>query len=697
MKNLTHFRTCNLCEAMCGLKITVADNIVIKIEGDKEDPFSRGHICPKAVAMKDIYEDKDRLKKPLRKTASGEWEEISWPEAYETVIKKIRETQSNYGNDAIGVYQGNPSIHNLGTMLYAPQFFKTLRTKNNFSATSTDQLPHHFASWLMFGHPLLIPIPDIDHTDFMLIIGGNPLASNGSMMSVPDVANRLRAIQKRGGKFVVIDPRKTETAAKADYHLFVRPGTDVYLLLAFINVLFATDKVNPGSLTEFTDGVEQLRTLTATYTPEEVAKITGVPSQDILQLVADFTTANSAVCYGRVGVSTQQFGGLCQWLINAINVLTGNCDRTGGAMFTLPAIDFVGNAKPKVRYNRWQSRVRQFPEFISELPVACLAEEILTEGDGQIKMLFTSCGNPVLSTPNGGQLDQAMKKLDFYVAFDIYINETTRHADLILPPATGLENSHYDMTFHNLAVRNTTKYSSRLFEKSEGAKYDWEIYQELSCLLSGGLLTNFTPEQPEAKLNMGMQYGPYKLNFEEVKAAIHGVDLGELKPQFPGRLVTENKRIGLSPKLLTDDLTRARQNFEELLSAEGDFLLIGRRHLRDNNSWMHNVERLMTGRNRCTLQMHPDDALTLKLTDEQAVYVKSRVGEVKIPLEITTSMMPGVICMPHGYGHNRNGVQLEIAQKHSGVSINDLTDDQLIDELTGNAAFSNVRVTVKAA
>ncbi len=697
MKTFTHFRTCNLCEAMCGLKISVENNIVVRIEGDKEDEFSRGHICPKAFALKDIYEDKDRLKTPLRKNNLGEWEKISWEAAYETVVSKIKETQANYGNDAIGVYQGNPSIHNLGTMLYGPGFFKTLRFKNNFSATSTDQLPHHFASWLMFGHPLLIPIPDIDRTDFMLIIGGNPLASNGSMMSVPDVANRLRAIQKRGGKFVVIDPRKTETAVKADKHLFIRPATDVYLLLTFIHILFSSGKVDLKITEDYTDGVEKLRDLTVDYTPRRVTEITGITVDQIYELVEEFTNANTAVCYGRIGVSTQAFGGVCQWLINAINVLTGNCDAEGGAMFTLPAIDFVGHAKPKNRHDRWQSRVRKFPEFISELPVAVLAEEILTEGKGQIKMMFTSCGNPVLSTPNGGQLDQAFEKLDFYVAFDIYLNETTRHADLILPPATGLENSHYDMTFHNLAVRNTTKYSPRLFEKSDGAKYDWEIFQELSCLLSGGNLADFTPEEPEEKLKMGMKFGTYGLDFEEIKNADHGVDLGAMRPQFPQRLVSENKRIDLSPDLLVKDLIRVKENMEKLTLINGEFLLIGRRHLRDNNSWMHNSKQLMKGRNRCTVQMNPDDAKVMQLIDKQIIKIESRVGKVEVPLEITNDMMPGVICLPHGYGHGKKGTQLNVANQFAGVSINDLTDDLVIDELTGNAAFSNVIVTVKAA
>lgn len=692
----THFRTCNLCEAMCGLEIKVENGTVTKIEGDKNDAFSRGHICPKAVALKDIYEDPDRLKTPIKKTANG-WQSISWEEAYQEIFTKTNELRAKYGNDAIAIYQGNPTIHNLGSMLFASSFFKLFKTKNFYTATSTDQLPHHFASWLMFGHPMLLPVPDIDHTDFMLIIGGNPIASNGSMMSVPDVANRLRAIQQRQGKVVVIDPRFTETAAKADTHYFIRPSTDVFLLLAMIHVLFEDNLLKMNRLSEFSEGLAELKLISLTFSPEKVEKSTGILATDIRQLTHDFAKAKSAVCYGRVGVSTQAFGGLCQWLINCLNILTGNLDKTGGAMFTLPAIDFIGVAKPYTKYGRWHSRVRGLPEFLGELPVACLAEEILTEGEGQVRALFTSCGNPVLSTPNGKQVGKALEKLDFMVSFDIYLNETTCHADIILPPATGLEVPHYDITFHSLAVRNTSKYSPPLFDKSEGAKYDWEIFQELAHVFSQSQ-EPYKPQSPEKKLDLGLRYGPYQLSLEQVKQNVHGIDLGVLKSQLPERLLTENKKINLAPKLLIDDVERAKKALQNsFTSSEFNYLLIGRRHLRDNNSWMHNSERLMKGKNRCTLMIHSVDAQELNLKDKDHVRVISKVGSVQLPIQISDHQMQGVVCMPHGYGHLYSDTKQVVASRYAGVSINDLTDENLLDELTGNAAFSNVAVRIEKA
>jgi anaerobic selenocysteine-containing dehydrogenase len=698
----THFRTCNLCEAMCGLEIHVENNDITSIAGDKNDTFSRGHICPKAVAMKDIYNDPNRLKTPVRRTANNTWEAISWEDAFSEIVEKMKTIQAQYGNNAVGIYQGNPSIHNWGTTLNSANFFRLFKTKNIFSATSADQLPHHFAAWQMFGHPMLMPIPDIDHTDFWLIFGGNPIASNGSIMSAPDVAHRLAAIQKRGGKVVVIDPRRTETAEKSSTHFFIKPNADVFLLLALIHVVFAKNGVKMGKNADFTEGVADLEKCVSDFSPQAVADITGVSATQIEQLADDFMAAKSAVCYGRVGVSTQSFGTLSQWLINALNVLTGNCDREGGAMFTAPAFEILRKSKAETIFKRWKSRVRGLPEFMSELPVAAMAEEILTEGEGQIRALFTSCGNPVLSVPNGQKMDAALENLDFMVSFDIYINETTRHAHLILPPTTGLETSHYDVTFHVLAIRNTAKYSPPLFEKTENAKHDWEIFQELTHRLKGET-GEFTPEPPEKLLDLGLQHGRYNISLQQLIDNPHGLDFGALQPCFPERLFTEDKKINLAPALLVQDLARARNvwmatKFRQSETApQYPMALIGRRHLRDNNSWMHNSERLIKGRNRCTLLIHPDDARALNIDNQQLVKVSSRVGAIELPAEWSDSMMQGVVCMPHGYGHGRENVQLDVARKHAGVSVNDLTDEQILDDLTGNAAFSNVLVRVELA
>ena len=688
-----HYRACNLCEAICGIEIEHENGEILSIKGDREDPFSRGHVCPKALALKDIYEDANRLKFPVKRTENG-WQQISWDEAFNEITAKIKTIQAENGKNSVAVFQGNPSVHNFGTLLNSGLLLKALKSQNNFSATSVDQLPHHFAGWAMFGHPLLMPIPDIDRTDYFLILGGNPLASNGSLMTAPDIINRLDAIKKRGGKIVLLDPRRTETARVASEHHFIKPSTDVYFLLAVVNVLFAENLVNLDRLAEFTDGIEILRRVSEEFSPEYAEQLTGISGAEIKRIAAEFGTSKTAVCYGRMGVSTQKFGGLCHWLINSINILTGNFDRAGGAMFTTPAFDPVAASKGENIYNRWQSRVRKLPEFMGELPVSVLAEEILTEGDGQIKALFTSCGNPVLSTPNGVKLEEALKKLDYMVSIDIYINETTCRADIILPPATGLETSHYDVIFNLFAVRNTARYSEPLFPKAVGAKYDWEIFQELAYRLSGGEEPlKLVP--PEVKLNLGLQFGQYKISLEELQKHQHGVDLGELKSCLPQRLLTDQKRINLAPEMLVNDIQRLKKEAEALTDGAFPFMLIGRRHLRDDNSWLHNSEMLMKGKNRCTVMMNEADAKILDFENSQLLKVSSRVGAVEIPLEISDKMMRGVVSIPHGYGHARTGVKLDTAQKYPGVSLNDLTDDNIIDELTGNAAFSNVQVKLE--
>jgi anaerobic selenocysteine-containing dehydrogenase len=690
----TRHRACNLCEAICGLVIETENDRVISIAGDKNDPLSRGYICPKAFALKDVYEDPNRLKTPLKRTASG-WQSISWDEALGETAERLRAVQAEFGPDAVGIYNGNPSVHNLGTMANNALLIKTLRSKNTFSATSVDQLPHHFAAWSMFGHPLLLPIPDISRTHFMLILGGNPLASNGSLMTAPNVGEHLKNIRRRGGRVVVVDPRRTETAEHADEHFFIRPAGDVFLLLALIYVIFEENRVKLGKNAGFIDGVETLRDTVADFSPEWVAAKTGISAHDIRRLARAFSDAESAVCYGRMGLSVQRFGGLCQWLVNCLNILSGNLDRAGGVLFPAPAVDLLAMARPKNILGRWKSRVRFLPEFMGELPVAVLAEEMLTPGPGQIRAMLTNCGNPVLSTPNGRQLERAFEGLDFMVSIDIYLNETTRHAHIILPPATGLETAHYDLTFHHLAVRNTAKYSPPTLPKAPDARYDYEILQELAHRLSGNT-EPFAAQAPEINLDFGLRMGTSGLSLEKLMAEPSGVDLGELQPCLPERLVHEDKIIRLAPALFLADLERAKEHFKQPAPQEaGVFTLLGRRNLRDNNSWMHNSEKLMKGKKRCTLLLHPEDAAAQDIKDKEMVRVRSRVGTVEVEVEISDHIMQGVASMPHGYGHNRPGIRLDVAQQHAGASINDLTDELELDTLTGNAALGNVQVRVE--
>ena len=715
MKSTPHYRNCNLCEAICGIEITVGDGQHLDIRGDKDDPFSRGYICPKAVALQDIHFDKNRLRHPVRRTASG-WEQITWDEAFAEVARNLKRIRAQHGRDSLATYLGNPSVHNYGVILFAPGFIRSLKTRNRFSATSVDQLAHHLASHLMFGHQLLLPVPDLERTKFFLILGANPAVSNGSMMTAPGMGRRLEEIRRRGGKVVLIDPRFNETARFADQHLFIRPGTDVLLLLAMLQVVFAKELTRPGRLSAFTKGVETVAKLVAPFPPERVASLTGIEAEQIRLLAREFATAESAVCYGRIGVSTQEFGGVCQWLINVLNIVTGNFDRAGGAMFTLPAFDPVNAPKsltPRGSFARRHTRVRKLPEFWGEFPVAALAEEILTEGDGQIKALVTVAGNPVLSTPNGRELDRAFAGLEFMASIDCYINETTRHAHIILPPTSSLERGHYDIAFHLLAVRNVAKFSPPLFSPDASAKHDWEILLELQTRMSdegvsgrvkGSLMKRFLG--PERMLDLGLRFGPYGarlnpfssgLTLRKVKKAEHGIDLGPLSPCLPERLRTADKQIDLAPEAYVKDLERVKTRLldQAAVDVNGHLRLIGRRQLRSNNSWMHNTERLLRGKPQCTILMHPADAAHRNLSAGQDVLVKSRVGCVKVPIEISDEMMPGVVSIPHGWGHDRLGIQLDVAQQHPGTSINDLTDPLFIDTLSGTAAFNGTWVTVE--
>ncbi|NWE48777.1 molybdopterin oxidoreductase family protein [Pseudomonas gingeri] len=701
MTKTLHHRACHLCEAICGLTIettTSEDRVQItSIKGDPLDTFSRGHICPKAVALQDIQNDPDRLRQPMLRVGS-EWQPIEWEAAFALVAERLGAIQARHGQNAVAIYQGNPSVHNYGLMTHSNYFLGLLKTRNRFSATSVDQLPQHLSSYLMYGHGLLLPIPDIDNTDFMLILGGNPLASNGSIMTVPDVEKRLKAIQARGGKLVVVDPRRSETAAMADQHLFIRPGGDAALLFGLLNTLFQEGLTRDSHLP--VDGLDDVRKAVAGFTAEAMSPLCAVPAEQIRQLARDFAAAEKAVCYGRMGVSTQAFGTLCHWLVQLINLVTGNLDRVGGALCTSPAVDLVASTAGG-HFNRWQSRVSGLPEYGGELPVSALAEEMLSEGEGQVRALVTVAGNPVLSTPNGRQLEQALDGLEFMVSIDLYINETTRYADLILPSTSALENDHYDTTFNMFAVRNVTRFNRAILAKPEGALHDWEIFVGLAKAFAALTGKELKPTMPPAQMiDMGLRLGRYgdasehKLSVQALAGHPHGVDLGPLRPNLGKRLKTPEQRVQAAPPEILADLARfAAQQVPEA----GELLMIGRRHVRSNNSWMHNYHRLVKGKPRHQLLMHPDDLASRGLDDGQRVRVSSRVGMIEVEVLASLEMMPGVVSLPHGWGHARPGVQMSIASGQPGSSANDLTDERQLDELSGNAALNGVPVQVAAA
>lgn len=701
----TKLGVCNLCEAICGLEITVEGREVVSIRGNAADPLSRGYICPKGVSLADVYDDPDRLRRPVRRVGEGpdaEWVEISWDEALDRVADGLASAVNAHGANAVGVYLGNPNAHSLGAATHGLPFIKSLRTRNRFSASSVDQIPHQFVGWQLYGHQLLLPVPDIDHTSYFLVFGANPMASNGSLMTVPDFPNRLRELKARGGRMVVVDPRRTETAKVATEHHFVRPGTDAVVLLAMLNTLFAEGLTTPPA---YVDSVEAVAAAVAEFTPEVAAGTSGVPAEEIRRITREFAAADGAAAYGRLGVSTHGFGSICQWAIQCLNLLTGNFDRVGGVLFPEPAVDAVGRrVVGPGHYDIWRSRVRQVPEFAGELPVATFREEIETPGEGQIRAVLTVAGNPVLSTPDGKRLAEAFDGLDFMAAIDIYLNETTRHADVILPTTTALERDHYDIVFHGLAVRNTARFTPAVFPKDKDAKHDWEIYRDLTARVTARLDRRM-PLKARLVQRARMSVSPTltlagllttgrRLSWRTLRKNPAGVDLGALRPTMPARLQTKGKRIDLAPPLVVDDLARLRASLAE---APGDgLLLIGRRHKSDNNSWMHNTARLTRGKPRHHLLMHPDDLAGRGLEDGALVTVTSRVGAVTVEVRATDDMMPGVVSLPHGYGHQVDGTRLAHASKVPGVSINDLTDPERLD-VSGNAALNGVPVEVAPA
>ncbi len=721
----TAFATCPLCEATCGLEISLdAGGRVEKVRGDREDVFSRGFICPKGASLRALEEDPDRLRTPLLRR-DGELRPASWDEAFETIAARLPAIIEAHGPDAVGVFLGNPNVHNLSLALYGRVLLKALRSRRVFTASTVDQMPKQVAGGLMFGTGLSVPIPDVDHTDHMLILGANPLASNGSLMTAPDMRGRLRAIRARGGKVVVLDPRRTRTAQEADEHHFIRPGTDALLLAALAHTLLDEELVALGRLAE------------------HVAGACAIPPAEIRRMARELARAPRAVVYGRIGTCTQEFGTLASWLVDVLNVLTGNLDREGGAMFPLAAAG-QANAQGEpgrgrgVRFGRWTSRVRGLPEVYGEMPAATLAEEIDTPGEGQIRALITIAGNPGLSTPNSQRLADALAGLDFMVCLDVYVNETSRHADVILPGPTPLRHSHYDLAFYQLAVRNIAHYTPAVLDPDPGAPEEWETLLRLTGIVTGqgahadvdaidrfvavetarrevaqhqGALAGRDPEElvaalgerrgPERLLDLLVRSGPYGdwfgdrdgLTLETLAQAPHGVDLGPLQPRIPEVLRTPSGRIELAPEAIVADLPRLRAALHR--HADGGLVLIGRRQLRSNNSWMHNLPPLVRGKESCTAHVHPHDAARLGLSDGGRARASSRVGAIEVAVEITDEVMPGVVSIPHGWGHDLDGVRMSVAAAHAGVNSNLLADETLIDPLSGNAVLNGIPIELE--
>ncbi len=687
-----HHRACPLCEAICGLQLKYADGVLTSIRGDDADAFSRGHLCPKGVAILDLENDPDRVRGPMRQV-EGEWRAATWDEAFAEIGQRLHAIQVAHGRDAVAVYLGNPNVHHFSLMAYVPQLLRAIGSRNQFSASSVDQWPHQLVNWQMYGHQWLLPIPDLDRLDVLLMLGANPVASNGSLMTAPDVTARLKAIRDRGA-LIVVDPRRSETAEIATAHHPIRPGSDVWFLIALLQALMRLGaprlEAYAGTLNGFNVAMARVQAVRIDDLPQR----TGITMAQVEAVAAQLHGATNACVYGRMGVSTQRFGTVAQYLIQLMNIYLGQLDRAGGCLPNEAIVPVTGPGTSKGSRGRWSSRVRGLPEVCGELPVAVLREEIETPGAGQVRALLTVAGNPVASTPNGAALDRALGTLEFQVAIDPYLNETTRHADWILPPPSFLAEDHYDLYFNAFAIRRVARLSTPTQPLPEGALAQWQILDGVVRGLRDARGEPHTPFLPPREvLAMLLARGGSGLTIDDLLAAPHGLDLGPLEPSLLRRLETASGGIECAPPLLLD-LFDAAVNEDAPADETFDLSLIGRRHVRSNNSWMHNAHRLVKGKPRHQLLMHPDDLASRGIAGGARVRLRSRVGSVDVDVLASDAMMPGVVSLPHGFGHRRDGVQLGLAGVLEGVSANDLTDETWLDSATGNAALNGVPVRI---
>jgi anaerobic selenocysteine-containing dehydrogenase len=709
---------------MCGIAVDYRGDEILAIRGDKDHVLSKGNICPKASGLQDVHTDPDRLRKPVKKI-DGEWHEIGWGEAFDEVATRLADIQRRHGVDAIASYTGRSIAHNIGALLSVMPTRLLMQTKNVYTASTVDQQPHNFAWYFMFGHQLMATIPNLDRTDYYLMLGTNPKISNGAQMaSGANVYKKLDAIRARGGKVVLIDPRRTETAEHCSEHHFIRPTTDALFLMGVVKVIFEKGLATPGRLGEHIVGWDEVEPIACQFDLEQIANATGITAEDIERIAVELAAAKSAICYGRTGLSMQEFGGLCNWLMMVINIITGNMDEPGGMTFPLPAVDALGMAEgAEGSWDLYRSRVSGRPEFAGELPVSVLAEEIMTPGEGQIRGLLSIAGNGALSLPNGKLFEEALDQLEFMVAIDLYINETTRHADIILPAVGPFEKGHYDLFYHTYNTINWTAYNPPLFEPDAPGYTDWDImcevlerlvikrtqnpFKKLLAKIVGGIVRRWVT--PELILDLGLRFGPYGaglnpfskegLSLKKLRQNPHGIHLGEHKRCLPDRLFHEDKKIHLAPEVIVADVPRLKERWlsgKHEAASEFDMVIVGRLQRR-TLGWMHNSHRLVKGKDSCTLYIHPDDANTRGIEDGSVVSVSSAAGSIQLPAEITDTVMQGVVCMPPLWGHDRPGTRRAVATAHPGASMNDITNQKVMDQLTGNAVVHGVPVKVEPA
>ena len=729
------YRTCPLCEAMCGLELEIEGDRVVRLRPDDADVWSKGYVCPKGATIPQLHADPDRLRAPMIREGST-WREATWDEAFRRCEELLGGVLARHGKSAVSCYIGNPTAHNFSLARYVGLFMGLSQLPVIYSAGTVDQWPKNVSCMLMYGHMWWIPTPDVQRTQYWMILGGNPQASQGSLLACPDLLGEIDRIRARGGKTVVIDPRRTGTADRADEWVPIVPGTDAAFLLAICNVLFAENLVKLGDLGDLVNGVEEIRAVAAEFTPERVADTCRIPADTIRRLAREIAGAPSAAVYGRIGLCNQEFGTLASALIDVVNILTGNFDRPGGLMFGKP-IAWSVNSLPNpefangLEFGRWKTRVRGAAEVLGQAPLSCMAEEIATPGEGQIRALVTIAGNPVISAPDAGRLDDALPLLECMIAIDNYLNETTRHAHVILPGLSALEQPHFDDLIAMWAVRSAGNYSAPVFPPAPGRPAEWEILLKLGALAGGmtleqidvaaiddgyfmalamaqgidaaKILPLYEGRGPERLLDLQIRTGPFGdrygenpggLTLQHFVDAPHGIDMGPLVPRLRELLSTPSGKVELAHGYVMADVARLRARLERRVER---LLLVSRRHLRSNNSWMHNLETLVRGRDRCTLLVHPDDARAKSLADGALARVTSEAGSIVVPVQVSDEMMPGVVSLPHGWGHDKDGIRLGVAKQYAGVNSNILSPGRLVDPLSNNAVVNGIEVEVAPA
>jgi formate dehydrogenase len=706
---------CRICEPLCGLRVTVEDGKVARIRPDPDHPLSAGFACPKGIAMTDVQNDPDRVLHPLRRRDGG-FERVSWDEALDEIGTRLGRILDERSGPALGWYMGNPGAFSYSHPLWVKALLDAVGSPHWYTASSQDVSNRFAASAFLYGSPFLLPIPDLARTDLLLMVGANPLVSHGSVMSAPRVKDQLHAITERGGRVVVVDPRRSETA-RAFEHLAVNPDSDAWLLLSLLHVIFAGGLEDALAIERQASGTEALRALAAKHPPEVTEERTGVPAARVRELARDLARAEHAAVYGRTGSCLGRNGTLVSYLLDALNVVTGNLDREGGAMFGNPPIAFdkVADRIGAGTYGKVRSRIGGFPEVLGALPASLMAKEIRAPGEGQLRALFVSAGNPVLSVPNGDELEAAMRELDLFVSIDLYVTETNREADFVLPATTFLEREDFPLPFLPLFTTPFVQWTDPLVEPAGEARQEWEVIEQIAKRVGvvpsssrlgrvlGRIGLKLSPQRLMDLLlrtgSKGDWFGLRRggLSLRKLRDNPHGVVLAEhLEPGvLPDKIRHRDKRVRLDPPEIIEDAGRlAARNGRD---PEFPLRLIGLRELRSHNSWMHNARLLMRGGRVHAARVHPDDAEDHGIEDGEPCRISSPHGSIELPALVTDEIVAGTVAVPHGWGHQRGG--WSVAREAGGANVNALSSSEPedLERLAGMAHLNGIPVRIELA